>query len=147
VEQRLDDLLGREADVQRCVDVHVELWLATPEGRQHPQRDQLAVPRLELRARVDLPETPGDDLIAELRGDIGERVDDSRARVPVDGVEHLLATLETLLTSSDLAHRRSLVVVSVRHVSIPSLPTRVGVGARPRSNRGLHTPPGCDRYT
>jgi hypothetical protein len=72
VQQRLDDLVRLQADVEGCVDVDVELRLAAAQGRQHAQGDQLAVPRGQLRAVVQLAECPGNHLVSQLGGDVGQ---------------------------------------------------------------------------
>ncbi len=52
----LDDLLGRAADVQRAVDVHRQLRLAMAERRQRRDGGELTLGLVEARALVDITE-------------------------------------------------------------------------------------------
>lgn len=56
VEERLDDLLWSEPDVERGVDVDVELRLAAAERGEHPESHKLSIAGFQAGSRVDLAE-------------------------------------------------------------------------------------------
>jgi hypothetical protein len=81
-QQRFDDLVRGEADVQGGVAVDVAPGLAAAERGEHAQGDQLPVAARETRAVVDVAEGPGEDLVAALGRDAGRGVDDLLAAPP-----------------------------------------------------------------
>lgn len=70
VQERLDDLLRREPDVERSIDVNLELGLAAAKCGEHTERHELSIAGVQAGAQVYLTEAPRDHLMAQFRGDI-----------------------------------------------------------------------------
>jgi hypothetical protein len=104
VQERLDDLLGRQPDVQRCVDMDIELRLAAAECGEHAEGHELALLGSQRRARVDIPEAVGDDLMGQLRRDVGQSIDYPITSIAVHAVKHGLAGSEPLRTNCVIRH-------------------------------------------
>lgn len=89
----LDDLVGGKADIEGRVHVDLELGLAAAEGGEHAERDELALRGGETRAGVDLAEAIGDNVMRQVRCDIGQSIDNSLPTFPVDRSQDLCAAL------------------------------------------------------
>lgn len=114
-----DDLDRAEPDVESGVHVHFELRLATAEGGEHPEGDQLPLRRGQAGTVVDIAEAVGDYMVSKGGGDVGESRDDVLAARAVDRVEHGRAAL--ISRSVDLGSEEVCcgLLVTGHRVSVP----------------------------
>lgn len=89
MDEGLDDLGRRQAHIERRTDVHLELRLATTEGGEHAQCDQLPLARCETGAGVDVAEAVGHDVLGQRGCDVRQRLQDALTGFAVDGRQGL----------------------------------------------------------
>ena len=87
VNEGFDDFFARKADVSRGVDMDAQLVLAAALRGECGQCDQFALAQVKCRTVVDIAEGEADDLLAEVRGDIGEGGHHRFALCAVDGIQ------------------------------------------------------------
>src|SRR5690606_14824589 len=82
------DDLGRLApDIERAVDVDLELWRGGAHRGERGYRGELAGPQVQPGSRHHVPVGEGDDPLREVGGDVLQALDDRRAGAAGDGGE------------------------------------------------------------
>ena len=90
--EHLDDLLARAADVQRRLDMHLQLRLRTAERGQRRDRCNFPRAQIELRPAVNIAEAEFEQQTSEIRRDRRERGDHLFAGRAVDFLEFVPAS-------------------------------------------------------
>ena len=75
MDDRLDDLAGRNADVERDPDVVFELRLGAADRRQRRDRNQLARPVVQPRTAVHVAVAELDHVLRQVGGDVPDALD------------------------------------------------------------------------
>src|SRR5581483_6122248 len=84
LDDHLDHLLTRATNVQRAVNVHLQLRLGVADRGQRRHRGDLPLPQRKYAPRIDVTEGKLDRVPGQVGGDRLERVDHALAGVAVD---------------------------------------------------------------
>lgn len=115
LQDRLDNLLARQAHIQSGSDVHLELRRRIAERSQRSDGRQFPLLQAQARPRVDIPEAELDDVATKVGADISKRLHHALTRRAVDFLQPLPSFFE-----SRVFHLR----VPFRSVHLPSSNTR-----------------------
>lgn len=79
-----DHLVARHPDVQRALNMYLELRRCIAQRGERGDYRNLAALQIKARARIDVAERKLDQLAREVRRDVAQAVDDAHTGVTVD---------------------------------------------------------------